>query len=147
MGIAFGQGAEWCVCFGTDMDPDPKNTAQAIAQSLDPERVMQPTGDRWDERDGKAASERICGSPWIPRSFFELRQGSVWDDAFFHYYGDEKLHAELGDALVQRMDLSHMHRHPNRERRAKPGYLGKSWNKDQKAFVAWQKGLQSQKKL
>lgn len=137
MGMAFSQGAEWCVCVGTDMDPDPNHTAQVIAQSLDPDRVMQPTGDRWDERDGRAASERICGSPWIPRSFYEKKQNKVWDESFFHYYGDEKLHDELGDELVQRIDLSHMHRHPNRERRAKPGYLGKSWTKDQKTFMEW----------
>ena len=139
MGIAFSRGATWCVCVGTDMDPDQTMTAQSIASTLDVNRVMQPCGDRWDIKDGKAASERICGSPWISKTFYENKAKKVWDERFFHYYGDEKLHDELGDELLQRFDLTHLHHHPNREGRAKPGYLGRSWREDQRKFVGWKK--------
>ena len=31
--------------------------------------VMQPTGDRWGERNGIATIDRIAGSPWMGREF------------------------------------------------------------------------------
>lgn len=138
MGLAFDTygHCDWVVCAGTDMDPDPHFSAQNIALTLDPSRIMQPVGDRWDERNGVCAAERICGSPWISRQFFDKCGGQVWDERFFHYFADEKLRdMAIGDyLLVQRKDLTHLHRHPNRERRQKPGYLGRSWAADEALF-------------
>lgn len=140
---------DWIVAAGDDMDCDPNKTADEIAEECTRHfngtyGVMQPTGDRWDEINGLAASERICGSPWMGRSWLASKQFSPFDERFFHYFADEKMHDELIDTPVlwQRRDLSHYHHHPQREGRKSPRYImerhAKVWSQDQATFRKWQ---------
>lgn len=135
------KNAEWVVCVGADMDPDSKKTAEQIGlENSDHFKgtngIVQPTGDLWDIKNGLCAAERICGSPWVGKEFIELCDGKVFCEDFFHYYSDELLrnYALKDDILWQRKDITHLHRHPNRERRQKPNYLGKSWGADERLF-------------
>ena len=90
--------------------------------------VMQPTGDRWgaDEPwakamfpDAPAYIDRICGSPWIGRSFAERAHSGAgpFHPDFFHMFADESLleYAKMLGVLWQRRDLIHFHDHPRRD--------------------------------
>jgi hypothetical protein len=106
---------------GDDMLPPPEKTPQQIEKEFIEHfsgtfGVMQGTGDRWMIDDaGKAASERICGSPFLGREFI-LRwnegRGPFWPE-YFHFYGDEELKntAEAAGLLWQRPDLTIQHDH------------------------------------
>lgn len=81
--------------------------------------VMQPTGDRWGDKQG-AYADRVCGSPWIGREFalrINQGRGPLWPE-YFHMYEDEELFevASKCGVLWQRPDLIHLHRHWARER-------------------------------
>ncbi len=73
--------------------------------------VVQPTGDRF----AGGSIDRICGSPWIGRSFAERvngGKGPLWPE-YTHMFGDEELQevaTKLG-VLWQRPDLTHYHKH------------------------------------
>ena len=143
MALAFTRGADWAVCVGSDMDPDPAHLPRDIEDAARARfggtcGVVQPAGDPWDEKGGLRAAERICGSPWIGREFFELCGGVVWDERYHHYFGDERLRETLLEDgyLWQPREYAHLHRHPTRERRRKPLYLGKTWKRDEKTFRA-----------
>ncbi len=96
--IALGEGAEWIVCAGDDMYPDPHKDAETIARecsghfrtqaiqhalnggpdynggqldALATFGVVQPTGDRWlvNGPGTKPGSECVAGSPWMGREW------------------------------------------------------------------------------
>lgn len=111
---AVAQGAHVVVVGGDDMEPDPIQSADAIAQQFiarfpDTFGVMQPIGDRLQGTD------TICGSPWVGRSFIERGNGGsgpYWPE-YGQFYGDEELFrvtTRLG-ILWQRADLRQRHSH------------------------------------
>ena len=119
------------VFIGDDMEPDPSRSPGAIREEFlarfpDTFGVMQPIGD------GLAGVDRICGSPWIGRSFatrINGGQGPFWPD-YYHFFADEELHevaTRLG-VLWQRRDLSHYHDHWTR-RGERPPHLEEAQNR------------------
>lgn len=122
--------AEWIVCAGDDTEPDPNHSAEEIARECElyfgavafgqqtrvggTWGVMQPTGDRWGDRQG-AYIDRVAGSPWMGREFclrVNQGRGPLWPD-YFHCFADEELQhvaTRLG-VLWQRPDLVHLHKH------------------------------------
>lgn len=92
-------------------------------------------------KDGKAASERICGSPWMGRDYI-LRanggRGVFWYE-YHHFFADEELRnvAEKQRLLWQRSDLTHYHDHWSRRKVSRPEYLVKAqqgWAQDRELF-------------
>lgn len=81
--------------------------------------VMQPTGDRWGDRNG-AYIDRVAGSAWIGREFCRRAYGGngpMWSE-YHHMYVDEELQCvalKLG-VFWQRPDLTHLHNHWGRPR-------------------------------
>lgn len=133
---------QWIVTGGDDVHPDPNHTADEIAAqcsenfgsrdglgaSLAPGTfgVMQPTGDRWGDDaaararwpDAPAMIDRICGSPWMGRSFCERinqGRGPLWPE-YNHNWVDEELQnvAIKYGCFWQRRDLTHYHDHCRR---------------------------------
>jgi hypothetical protein len=126
--------ADWFVTGGDDVLPDPNKSAEEIARecsdhfrNLNIERtgetievhptfgVMQPTGDRF----AQGSIDRICGSPWMGRSWCErINQGKgpLWPE-YTHCFVDEELQnvALKYGVLWQRRDLVHLHKHFQRE--------------------------------
>jgi hypothetical protein len=136
--------AEWFIAAGDDVFPDPNHTAEEIAaqcRAYFGERqrrvlvadytsgdaaeagagiwystfgVMQPTGDRWCDRQGPM-SERVAGSAWIGRDFAKRVNGGngpLWPE-YYHYCVDEELQevaTRLG-VFWQRPDIIHHHQH------------------------------------
>lgn len=126
---------DWIVTGGDDVDPDLSKTADQIAREcsalfghkfypdhLPVERegplstfgVMQPTGDRWGDKQG-AYIDRVAGSPWIGREFARRMYGGKgpYFDGWQHMGVDEELQAvatKLG-VFWQRPDLIHYHDH------------------------------------
>jgi hypothetical protein len=91
---------------------------------------MQPTGDRWGDAQG-AYIDRVAGSPWIGRTFWERTyggKGPFWPE-YFHMGADEEVQEvamHLG-VFWQRPDLAHHHQHWGRP---KPGErMGHSSNR------------------
>lgn len=140
--------ADIVITGGADMTPDPKKDAQTIAQEFldhfgpDLFGIMQPTGDRWmEDTKGFAASERICGSPWIGKGVIQrLNQGNgpLWSE-YYHFYADEemKVVAETLGILWQRRDLTHFHDHWQRNHAVRPEYLTRAkmqWKHDKNIF-------------
>lgn len=141
---------EWVIAGGDDMDPDPNIRAEDIAAQCATHfggtgGVMQPTGDPWGiDASGRCAAERICGSPWLGRSFILSRVGAVFNENYRHFFADEQLHDELINTglLWQRKDLSHFHRHWNRTGEARPPHSWQespTWAHDEAVFRTWQK--------
>ncbi len=131
--IALGEGAEWVVCAGDDMYPDPNNKAEEIAydcqiyfsrrwacgyeEPLSTFGVMQPTGDRWlvNGPGTKPGSECVAGSPWMGREWcrrINQGRGPLWEE-YFHCGEDEELQevAIKYGVFWQRPDLTHHHEH------------------------------------
>lgn len=151
--LSLFRDVQWIVAGGDDMDPDPNKRADEIAAEcaahfaelgLSPtDGVMQPTGDRWGlDASGRVAAERICGSPWLGRAFCESRAGKPFDESFFHFFADEKLHDELigTPRLWQRPDLTHFHHHWHRTGAERPAHMSRAaelWGKDLATFQAW----------
>jgi hypothetical protein len=134
------------VAGGDDMLPDPNLKAKEIEEQFlehfhGTMGVMQPTGDRWDEYpNGLAASDRICGSPWMGREFVQRwngGKGPFWHE-YWHMYADESLREEtIGKCLWQRRDLTHHHDHWLRMGRPRPYYLDlaqQRWDHDEALF-------------
>ena len=132
-----------------DMDPDPNKTAREIGREYferfpDGEGLMQPTGDKQGEIiNGKWASQRICGSPWFGRGWYDAGRfnGKPTPENFFHFYGDQLLYdvAKAEGLLWQRQDLKQMHHHWSFERGVeREAYQEKNsrehWKKDQQEY-------------
>lgn len=123
------------VLIGDDMDPDPTRSPGQIRDEFcdrfpDGFGVMQPIGDALPGVD------RICGSPWVGRSFASRINGGrgILREEYYHFFADEELHgvASMLGVLWQRKDLSHYHDHWTR-RGARPTHLGKAqerWDED-----------------
>jgi hypothetical protein len=128
--MAFDLSAEWFVTGGDDYCPDPNHTAKEIAAdctlhfSTDGKMqprcpstfgVMQPTGDRWGEKNGEAIIDRIAGSPWMGREFCRrmYHGGGPLYNGYFHNFADEELQcvAQKLGVFWQRRDLIQEHRH------------------------------------
>lgn len=139
---------EWFVTGGDDYFPDPNKRADEIANECreyfagrGPAKrfdastvemtvdafelsrtfgVMQPTGDRWGERNGIATIDHIAGSPWMGREFCRRMYhgaGPLYN-GFYHNFADEHLQrvAEKLGVFWQRRDLKQEHRHWARPR-------------------------------
>jgi hypothetical protein len=140
--MAYDPHAEWFVTGGDDYFPDPNHTADEIAYAcsyhFEQERlkatggdstliafhgtfgVMQPTGDRWMERNGEAVIDRIAGSPWMGREFcWRMYHGAgPLYNGYYHNFADEELQcvAQKLGVFWQRRDLMQEHRHWARPR-------------------------------
>ena len=140
--LSIDKQAQWIVCAGDDTEPDLNHEAEEIAQecsayffghncsiqtslgapvpptipigAMPTYGVMQPTGDRWGDRQG-AYIDRVAGSPWMGREFclrVNQGRGPLWSE-YFHCFADEELQhvaTRLG-VFWQRPDLIHMHQH------------------------------------
>ncbi len=152
---AVANGADVCVLIGDDMRPEPRRTAQEIATEYlqrwpDGNGVMQPTGDKQGERiNGKWASQRICGSPWVGRKWVATAydgHGPV-NGAYGAFYADEELQiiAEARGLLWQREDLAQDHLHWSFQRLPRQEYHERNdrnhWAKDKALFESRKKGL------
>lgn len=113
--------AEWFVCGGDDVLPDPTHPAEEIAAQLRAHfvsstfGVMQPTGDRY----ALGQIDRIAGSAWIGREFAKRvyrGKGPLWSE-FTHMWVDEHLKsvAEKLGVYLMRPDLVQLHMHWQRE--------------------------------
>lgn len=172
--LATDPRAEWIVTGGDDTEPDPNHTAEEIALECSvhfaelhalrpiPNRignetfgVCQPTGDRWGENEPwnrqhhptqPAYIDRICGSPWMGRTFCERMYGGngpMWPE-YFHMFNDNELQdvcVKLG-VLWQRRDLSHLHHHVHRgptpeqpPEFLKRAYSKENWNAMEKIYL------------
>ena len=156
--------AEWFIAGGDDYFPDPSMTADEIGLDckkhftlMGPEPyqgdtfgVMQPTGDRWGERNGEATIDRIAGSPWMGREFCRRMYhgtGPLYN-GYFHNFADEELQnvAQKLGVFWQRRDLAQEHRHwarPRGDWRDAPEWAHKinnpefsDWNKSKALFAA-----------
>lgn len=138
-------GAEVVVLIGDDMDPDPILSPgdlrrQFLERFPDTFGVMQPIGD------DLSGVDRICGSPWIGRSFASRVNGGtgpLWSN-YYHFFADEELHdvATLLGVLWKRRDVSHYHDHWSRNRE-RPPHLSEAqarWDSD-KALHASRKAM------
>lgn len=135
------RSADIVVTGGDDMLPEPHMTAQQIADLVlarfpDGFGVMQPTGDTMDGTD------RICGSPWMTRRFFETVNGGLgpfWH-GYFSFYADEEMLCVTRalDCIWQNPRITQYHDHwTRRGLPARPRYLSESyrrWNEDQQMF-------------
>ena len=129
--------AEWFIAAGDDVLPDPNHTAEEIArkcrdhfEGLHQARgfdrglapiykiglfgVMQPTGDRWGDKNG-AYIDRVAGSAWIGREFARRvnhGRGPLWPE-YFHMFVDEELQevATGFGVFWQCSDLTQLHQH------------------------------------
>jgi hypothetical protein len=117
--------AQWFVTGGDDYYPDPNKRAEVIAQECSDNfsgtfGVMQPTGDRWGERNGEATIDRIAGSPWMGRDFCRrmYHGGGPLYAGYYHNFADEELQhvAKRLGVFWQRRDLIQEHRHWARPR-------------------------------
>lgn len=147
--LRFDPECQWVITGGDDVAPDanvpPEEIALQCENHFAPGQyripgaatfgVMQPTGDRWEERPGRVYSEQVCGSPWLGRSFCERMyhgRGPLFE-GYQHMFVDEELQhvgKRLG-VLWQRPDLIHYHDHPLRKPNATaadiPAHMVK-WN-------------------
>lgn len=135
--------ADWMICAGDDIFPDPTRTAEQIASEcrdhfmemhhgagvreagimgpLSTYGVMQPTGDPWADSQGRII-ERIAGSAWYGREYckrINQGKGPLWPE-YHHMFVDEEaqLVAQKYGVFCQRPDLTQMHMHWGRP---KPG--------------------------
>lgn len=149
MVLRFDPLCNFVVTGGDDMHPDPVASPEVIESEClqyfakSTYGIMQPTGDRWmTDKSGRAASERICGSPWMGREFIERMNGGrgpFWPE-YDHYYCDEELY-EVSSKLLrlwQRPELTHYHNHWHRADNAqRPPHLVKAesnWDQSKRLF-------------
>lgn len=154
--------AEWFVTGGDDYFPDPNTPAEYIAATCSNRfqacygsanrlfGVMQPTGDRWGEKNGEATIDRIAGSPWMGREFCRrmYHGGGPLYNGYFHNFADEELQcvAQKLGVFWQRRDLVQEHRHwarPRGDWRDAPAWAHainnpaqSDWNKSKALFAA-----------
>lgn len=127
--LELDQQCNWVVVAGDDILPDPNvppNEIDAecrahftvidmpIGNGKSTFGVMQPTGDRWGDRQG-AYIDRVAGSAFLGREFcLRINQGKgpIWPD-YTHMGEDEELQAvaERYGVFWQRRDLIHFHNH------------------------------------
>lgn len=107
------------VCAADDMLPDPKHTADDIAQRYlkhfpDGYGILQPTGDTLKGTDC------ICGSPWMGRGWvLNAYEGcGPYHAGYGHFFADEELlHvARAQGCLVQDSELTQQHHHWSNDR-------------------------------
>jgi hypothetical protein len=156
----FAVGADVVVLAGDDMEPDPNKNAQEIAAEYfgrfpKGDGVMQPCGDpqgmdfdsnRPELKEKIPAAARICGSPWIGKSWGLLHndgEGPV-NGNYYAFYADEelKLVAEKMGLLWMRPDLSQFHLHwswQHLPRRTYHERNQKRWAEDKAIFEARKK--------
>lgn len=117
-----GGPADLFIAAGDDMHPDPKLTAQQMAEKYfsrfpSGEGVMQPTGDDWTDSLGRIA-ERICGSPVFGRVWATQAYGGQGPlcPEYHNFYADEELLnvAKGAGLLWQDRETSHYHDHWSR---------------------------------
>lgn len=110
---------------GDDMLPDPKHTAQEIADQFrdrfpDLFGVMQPQGDAFED------TTQFCGSPWLGRKWIETMYGGAGPmfPGYRHYFADDELYwvSTCLDVLWVRPDLTQYHDHFRRKNEEKPAY-------------------------
>ena len=143
---AFAAGADLVTCIGDDMDPPTQGADEHsrlyFARFPNGEGVMQCTGDRQGIDDsGRAAAERICGSPTFGKGWaFEAHKsrGPFWD-GYKSFFGDEDLLnvASKLDLLYQEPALSIFHRHWSWGHRACEAYNERAqanWEADKALF-------------
>lgn len=121
------------VAAADDMHPDPTLRAEQIAEQFfahfpDGIGVMQPTGDPFmTDAQGRSAAARICGSPWMTRSFaMRLYRGTgPFHPGFQHLWADEDLQnvAIKHGWLWQRGDLTQYHDHYTRRGDKRPSQM------------------------
>ena len=152
--------AQWFIAGGDDYWPDPTKTADEIARECGEHfseglshgtfGVMQPTGDRWGEKNGEATIDRIAGSPWMGREFCRrmYHGGGPLYNGYFHNFADEELQnvAQKLGVFWQRRDLNQEHRHwarPRGDWADAPEWAYKinhpdqsDWNKSKALFAA-----------
>lgn len=106
------------VCAADDVQPDLNWRADELADKLEAEYglfcVVQPTADRWGDRDG-AYIDRVAGSPWIGREFARRvygGNGPYWPE-YSHMFVDAEIQdvAKLLGVFWQRRELIHYHAH------------------------------------
>lgn len=133
---------------GDDIDPDPNAYPDVIEKQFlghfhGTFGVMQPTGDRWMvDKSGRAATERVCESPWIGKDFaLRMYEGNgPFCEEYYHFFCDEELHdVAMGmNVLWHRNDLIQYHHHWSRERRSRPPYLHPArlnWDKAKQLYL------------
>ncbi len=155
--------ADWFVCAGDDITPDPVKLADEIGEEcfshfshetdaglatyLGTFGVMQPTGDRWGEgqrtKKTEAHIDTIAGSPWIGREFARKMyggRGPYWTE-YFHMFDDEELQcvATMMGVFWQRPDITQYHHHCQRKGGKSPDFLRlaysrENWNRSQTIF-------------
>lgn len=141
--LAIDTTCDWIVIGGDDVFPDPAKRADEIARECsvhfmehgEPQQepngefwatwklgtfgVMQPTGDDWQDRQGRMI-ERVAGSAWLGREFcLRVNQGNgpLWPE-YSHMGVDEELMcvAEKLGVFWQRPELCQYHNHWGRPR-------------------------------
>lgn len=128
------------VAAGDDMTPDPAHRAQEIARAYwerfpDGFGILQPIGDDLDGTD------RICGSPWMGRSWLDnayLGNGPMCGE-YFQFYADEELLnvSRLLGVLWQEPLFTQYHDHWTRKGENRPHYQDLSqnhWESDKAIF-------------
>jgi hypothetical protein len=145
---------EWFVAGGDDYYPDLNYTAEEIAKQSSKHfagtfGVMQPTGDRWGEKNGEATIDRIAGSPWMGRDFCRRMYhgaGPLYN-GYYHNFADEELQnvAQKLGVFQQRRDIIQEHRHwarPRGDVRDMPEWAAKindtrlsDWGKSKALFL------------
>jgi hypothetical protein len=141
---------QFCIGGGDDYQPDPDAKPAIVAHECylhfgGTFGVMQPTGDRWSDRNG-AYIDRVAGSPWMGREWIErsyLGNGPMWD-GYHHTFADEELQevALLQGRFWQRPDITQFHDHPGRKSfdiadwppHLAPAITGANWDRDQALF-------------
>jgi hypothetical protein len=147
--MAYDPYADWFVTGGDDYFPDPTKTAEEIAAECKEHfckvngltamatgkllggktfGVMQPTGDRWGEKNGEATIDRIAGSPWMGREFCRRMYhgaGPMYN-GYYHNFADEELQqvAQKLGVFWQRRNLIQEHRHWATARPRSEGHTG-----------------------
>lgn len=133
------------IAAGDDMRPDPKRTAQEVAERYfsrfpSGEGVLQPTGDDWTDSMGRIA-ERICGSPIFGRVWAQQAYNGAGPlcPEYHNFYADEELLSVTSRAglLWQDRELSHYHDHWSRRgdsRTATEFHTQNWWEEDKATF-------------
>lgn len=155
--LVFGNDpeAQFCIAGGDDYAPDLCASASDVAEECVTHfggtfGVCQPTGDRWQERNGEAVIDRIAGSPWMGKDWCaRAYQGfGPMFSGYWHNFSDEELQcvAQKLGVFWQRRDLIHEHRHwarPRGDVRDMPEWARKindpahsDWDKSKALFAA-----------
>jgi hypothetical protein len=131
------------IAAGDDMRPDPRRTAQEMAERYlsrfpNGEGIMQPIGDDWSDSQGLIAA-RICGSPIFGRAWASQAYNGAGPlcPEYHNFYADEELQNVAMRAGVLWQDMDTMHYHDHWSRRGDPRtateFRTQDWWDDDKA--------------